>query len=61
MSEYTETSLSESELNAMFAGVATFKDGTTQIKSGTLNECSRWADEMMKQNFEQIEMRRVKG
>ena len=58
MSEYTETSLSESEL---YAGVATFKDGTTQIKSGTLSECSRWADEMMKQDFEQIEMRRVKG
>lgn len=48
-----------SDLDNLFAGVATMKDGTTQIKSGTLKECSEWADKMLKEDIKQIELRRV--
>lgn len=47
------------ELDVLFAGLAIMKDGSTQIKSGTLRECAEWADEMMKKDFEEIDIRRV--
>lgn len=48
-----------SELDELFAGVATMKDGTTRIKSGTLRECAEWADRMLKEGIQQIELRKV--
>lgn len=48
------------ELDELFAGLAIMKDGSTQIKSGTLRECAEWADEMMKQkDIKEIDIRRV--
>ena len=51
-----------SELEEIYAGVATLKDGNTVIISGTLIECAEWADRIMKyKEFEKIELKKVKA
>lgn len=34
----------------VFAGIAFLKDGSTQIKSGTLDECAEWEDDVRREN-----------
>lgn len=48
------------ETEETFAGIAWMSDGTTQIISGTLIECTKWADDIMQSgDIKEIDIRRV--
>ena len=34
----------------IYAGIAVMNDGTTKITSGTLMECAKWADDIMRES-----------
>ena len=38
------------ENEELFAGIAFMKDGSTQIISGTFDECAEWADSVRREN-----------